>query len=179
MEVFCRRLLEPAECAQLTETLSKYPSRKGLVSSLFPPGYCVNLDHYDACESFFNPFESEYNWLMTKLRPHIEEAENEFGIRGTRMVETARIVTYAQGGRFNWHQDARERADKATPTTRRLTLSLQLSPASDYEGGLLELLGVGPLPTELGSVAIFPAYSVHRVTPIDRGVRKALVMWWY
>ena len=50
----------------------------------------------------------------------------------------------------------------------------------DFEGGQLELQAGGQVLTpELrqGSSVLFPAWQRHRVTPVTRGVRDALVLW--
>ena len=63
---------------------------------------------------------------------------------------------------------------------RKLTLSLQLSDGSAYEGCDLEARAAYPTdvaPRERGTLVAFRANVLHRVTPITRGVRKSLVIW--
>ena len=60
-----------------------------------------------------------------------------------------------------------------------MTISIQLSEPHDYLGGRLELFDAARsvVPDVRGSVAVFPSFVYHRVTPIRRGERRALVAW--
>jgi PKHD-type hydroxylase len=63
---------------------------------------------------------------------------------------------------------------------RKLSMVLQLSHPSEYEGGDLELM-TGNVPhickKEKGLLYAFPSYILHRVTPITNGTRRTLVVW--
>lgn len=63
---------------------------------------------------------------------------------------------------------------------RKLSLVLQLSDPGDYEGCALEIRAgsnIDVAPLERGAVIAFPAYVLHRVTPIRSGRRTSLVSW--
>ena len=57
---------------------------------------------------------------------------------------------------------------------------LQLSDPSEYEGGELQLL-TGKEPTTIqkqrGLITVFPAWTLHQVTPVTKGTRQTLVAW--
>lgn len=80
-------------------------------------------------------------------------------------------------GHYTWHQDYNTQ-NRGSP--RKLSLVLQLSDPSEYEGGDLEILASGQ-PTsvkkEKGFVVVFPSFMLHRVTPVTSGIRKTLVVW--
>jgi PKHD-type hydroxylase len=81
-----------------------------------------------------------------------------------------------EGGHYNWHVDLGNK--DAEP--RKISLSLQLTDPSRYEGFRLVLeAGDGPYIADaaLGTVIAFPSYVLHRVTPIESGIRKSLVVW--
>jgi PKHD-type hydroxylase len=84
------------------------------------------------------------------------------------------------GGHFDWHKDyGRDPSDPAREP-RKLTLSLQLSNGTDYEGCDLQVRAGNQIdiaPRARGSLVAFPANVLHQVTPIRSGVRKALVIW--
>jgi PKHD-type hydroxylase len=86
----------------------------------------------------------------------------------------------AEGSRFGWHQDYGVDPAGNSTEPRKLTLSLQLSEAPDYQDCELQTQ-LGDLaysaPKTRGTLVCFPSYVAHRVTPITAGVRKALVMW--
>lgn len=100
-----------------------------------------------------------------------------FGLDLTAINRSPQYVEYVPGrGRFDWHNDY---SHAVADAPRKLTLIIQLSPPSDYDGGRLELFGheVEALPDALGTVLVFPSILYHRVTPVTRGCRRALVCW--
>jgi PKHD-type hydroxylase len=63
---------------------------------------------------------------------------------------------------------------------RKLSFSIQLSDPSDYEGGdLLFHTCESPekTPKDLGTMIMFPSYTLHEVTPVTKGTRYSLVGW--
>ncbi len=94
----------------------------------------------------------------------------------TGVVKAPEYVEYHDGlGHFHWHNDY----GLEQPISRRkLTVILQLSDASDYDGGDFEVFGTSePLPRERGTIIVLPSYVHHRVTPVTRGTRRVLVGW--
>lgn len=79
-------------------------------------------------------------------------------------------------GHYDWHIDA----GQGEPVYRKISFTAQLSDPRDYEG--CELLinnhaGQITGTKERGSVHLFPSYMPHKVTPITKGERYALVIW--
>jgi PKHD-type hydroxylase len=63
---------------------------------------------------------------------------------------------------------------------RKLSLTVQLSDPAHYEGGVLQFMlnqKIVDAPKERGTVIVFPSFMMHRVTPVERGVRRSLVGW--
>jgi PKHD-type hydroxylase len=63
---------------------------------------------------------------------------------------------------------------------RKLSFSLILSEASEFEGGDFEINNGGEpkiLPKQRGDLLAFPSYMLHRVTPVTTGTRYSLVGW--
>jgi len=90
------------------------------------------------------------------------------------------IYDGSEGGHFDWHKDYGRAADARNQEPRKLTLSLQLSDVADYDGCELQAQSGNQTdiaPKSRGTLVAFPAYVLHRVTPITRGVRKSLVIW--
>jgi predicted 2-oxoglutarate/Fe(II)-dependent dioxygenase YbiX len=62
----------------------------------------------------------------------------------------------------------------------RVTKQEILSNPNDYEGGELQLLTSGQ-PTTIdkkrGLITVFPAWTLHQVTPVVKGTRQTLVAW--
>ena len=66
-------------------------------------------------------------------------------------------------------------------STRKVSITVQLSGSDEYEGGELEYWKGGQdiqkAPRGKGVVFIFPSYMMHRVTPVTKGVRRSFVLW--
>ena len=93
-------------------------------------------------------------------------------------IETMQYTVYesAEGGRYDWHIDY----GPHNRWPRKISLSIQLSDPSTYEGCDLEFrIGptVGAAPRRRGAIIAFPSFYLHRVSPILSGTRKALVIW--
>jgi len=81
----------------------------------------------------------------------------------------------SEGGHYDWHVD-----QGPLVTRRKLSLTLQLTDPSQYQGGDLQFLAgsqTEAAPRERGMLVAFPSYGVHRVAPVTAGTRKSLVIW--
>ena len=93
--------------------------------------------------------------------------------------ESPQVARYTaeRMGHFDWHSDigAGQWAAK-----RKLTIVVQLSDPTDYEGGTLELRpdsNIAQAPRARGTATIFPSFVLHRVTPVTAGTRWSLTLW--
>ncbi|WP_419319230.1 Fe2+-dependent dioxygenase [Caulobacter sp. ErkDOM-E] len=89
---------------------------------------------------------------------------------------------YGQGMGFGDHIDNAVRRDPVTGQTLRTDLSatLFLSEPDDYDGGELvvdDLYGSHSVKLGAGDLILYPASSLHHVTPVTRGVRTASFFW--
>jgi len=79
-------------------------------------------------------------------------------------------------GHNDWHVDM----GRSHAASRKLGFTIQLSNSDEYEGGDLEFRNVEIDPKSLrkkGALAIFPTYWLHRVSPVTKGTRDAVVGW--
>jgi PKHD-type hydroxylase len=84
-------------------------------------------------------------------------------------------VYYGDGGHYDWHADLGPGI-----SNRKISCVLQLSDPGEYEGGDLQMNPGGNIltvPKGLGTLCFFPSFLLHRVTPLNGGVRKSLVNW--
>lgn len=92
-------------------------------------------------------------------------------------VEDFQYTVYGEDGdHYTWHMDK----GRTTSSPRKLSLVLQLSDPSEYDGGDLEIFTGNQstiLEKKKGIIHAFPSFVMHRVTPVTRGVRKTLVIW--
>lgn len=88
-----------------------------------------------------------------------------------------------QKGHYDWHMDFRGFSETVKNKTRKITVIVQLSDPSEYEGGELQLKYSKYNKQEKedmmqqGSVITFPCWLEHRVTPVTKGHRKSLIGW--
>jgi len=89
---------------------------------------------------------------------------------------------YGEGMHFGLHVDGGVRIDPRTGRKLRTDLSatLFLSDADSYDGGELQMEdthGMQTVKLAAGDMVLYPATSLHQVTPITRGVRVACFFW--
>lgn len=98
----------------------------------------------------------------------------------TSLQENLQYTEYDESyqGRYDWHFDVGE---GPLNCGRKLSISIQLSDPSEYEGGELQFSLDGDRTViaekEQGTMVIFPSYLRHRVTPVTKGTRRSLVTW--
>ena len=122
--------------------------------------------------------DSESAWVFEKLS-HVASKLNAdyFGFELTGFGEAIQLANYheARQGTYKWHQDFRP-----SGPSRKLSMVLQLSDPNEYEGGELQILTSGQ-PTSMqkkrGLITVFPAWTLHQVTPVVKGTRQTLVAW--
>lgn len=121
----------------------------------------------------------ETAWFYSRILSVIAELNArtyQFDITG--IDEALYHVTYEgkEKGHYNWHIDAN---DPSRPQ-RKMAITFQMSDPKDYKGGDLDINMTGTpvtAPKDRGTLILFPAYHIHRVRPVTKGVRKALVTW--
>lgn len=112
------------------------------------------------------------------------------------VAEDLQYTEYGPGAFHDWHVDTYRRVYNLYDTplgkrfigkSRKVSLSVLLNDASDFEGGAFEISmfnngrnTVGTALTdfsEAGDAAIFESTLCHRVAPVTGGLRKSLVVW--
>jgi PKHD-type hydroxylase len=119
----------------------------------------------------------ETAWVYDRLDALFAEAAEALGLPVGPISEEIQILRYDPGCHFGlWHTDAGADAHEE----RRISVSVELSEPGDYEGGLLEIVPdtVGrPRDLPRGGARFFPSRALHRLAPVTRGIRHALVIW--
>jgi PKHD-type hydroxylase len=116
--------------------------------------------------------------LFTKVAEYVAEMnETKFNFELFGYLRPMQLGRYGVGQGYDWHQDL----GKFAPSRRKLSIGIQLSSGDDYAGGAFEFFRNGNYsavcPRTRGTIAIFPSWMVHRVTPITSGERWSLVNW--
>lgn len=89
---------------------------------------------------------------------------------------------YTGGGHFGTHVDTAIRTNATTGQRIRTDVSatLFLTPPDQYDGGELlveDTYGVHSVKLPAGHMVLYPATSLHRVTPVTRGARVSSFFW--
>jgi len=86
---------------------------------------------------------------------------------------------YGEGEQFGDHVDSaiRIRAGSDFRIRSDLSATLFLNDPDDYDGGELVAEGQEPVKLPAGDMILYPASTVHRVTPVTRGERRASFFW--
>jgi PKHD-type hydroxylase len=133
---------------------------------------------------------SQIAWLGAKpeLQPVWEKLANavaeinrqffHFDLTGFHEPMQLGLYTEEQQGHYNWHIDA---APSDSNVPRKLSMSMLLSDPSDFEGGEFQVKtntdDAQTLECKKGRAWFFPSYTLHRVAPVTKGVRRSLVLW--
>jgi len=180
VESFC--VYDTVFTADECEKIIEYTKFKGLRDSYvsttpdnqtFEPDHSVRISKV----RFLLPEDPELEWLFARILEVTMDANNKFfGFNLWGFVEGIQFTEYeAPTGKYDWHIDK-----SYGNIIRKLSMSVQLTDASTYTGGDLELFcDANPQKSkrDQGSITFFPSYTLHRVTPVTEGTRHSLVAW--
>ena len=103
-------------------------------------------------------------------------------------VITTKYLVYDVGAYSDWHSDGGFGVDAPNISDnivwRKLSATIALSDDDDYSGGEFEMV-ISAHPSESyikmkpsrGSILLYPPFTSHSISPVTRGIRKALVYW--
>ena len=171
-------MFTPQECDKIiAEVEHAYPSTASVGT-----GTDGNINkRIRSADIFTITNDDEHRWIWNKLGKTISIVNKIFYDYDLSSIEHGlQLIRYDSSeevkGHYDWHVDA----GKGNVATRKLSFTLQLSDPSTYEGcDLLVNDHATPIAgsREQGSINFFPSYMTHKVTPIEKGVRYALVIW--
>ena len=126
-------------------------------------------------ETFSTP--DELVPVYSEISNIIGDVNNRYWKYNIRGWEPMQYFNYDVGDHFTWHIDTEPTPQK--DTQRKISFSLGISHAHEYEGGDLEVIMGGHNPFKLklrkNDMIVFNSFLLHRVTPITKGTRKSLV----
>lgn len=120
---------------------------------------------------------SDTNWVFERLANVAAQLNAEyFRFDLTGFGEALQLTHYDQSenGMYGWHQDY------GGKLSRKLSMAMQLTDPSEYEGGNLQIMTTGQpvnVRKQRGLIAAFPSYVLHQVEPVTKGSRQSLVAW--
>ena len=166
----------PAELASLTAFGDRLTAETATLKSGKPED-SIRKDIRITQTAWIAP-SPQSQWIYDRIQRvarALNDQSYQFDLRGFSENLQYTIYNGTEGGHYDWHVD-----HGPLKVQRKLSISVQLSDPSDYEGCNLEFQAGNKLetaPRNLGAVVAFPSYVLNRVTPCTRGTRKALVAW--
>ena len=150
-----------SEIGQIDNDDIKPEFRNSSISWIDPTSWIAGL-----CTHFFNTANVNSNWNIALDH-----------------TESPQFTEYRQGQFYAFHTDSQVTC-KEDGLQRKLSLSIQLTHKTEYEGGVLRFKNFGeeeihtePAFEHKGSVIVFPSHMRHEVTEVTKGKRKSLVAW--
>ena len=122
---------------------------------------------------------NDTSWLYDSLAYIVRQLNGQFyDFNLSGFVEDFQYTVYdGSGDHYSWHID---KGFSNSISPRKLSIVLQLTDPSEYEGGDLEFY-LAPTPVKAkkqkGLLYAFPSWVLHRVTPVTSGIRRSLVVW--
>jgi len=116
------------------------------------------------------------DYIFSIVSSYFKVANRNFGFDVSSIFDV-QFTEYRgdEKGHYNWHADT---YINRPGFNRKLSLVVQLSEPSDYEGGVFSFFdGVPEEFKERGSIIVFPSFRPHRVEPVTKGLRRSLVSW--
>ncbi|MDA9207505.1 2OG-Fe(II) oxygenase [Octadecabacter sp.] len=164
----------PGECDRIIAAITVVPSKDAMLvgqtkDHTLRTAKLVWVDDVDGLD-----------WVMKRLIEIVRKSNvDQFDFDLREFAESPQVASYkaSDSGHFSWHSDIGE---GPVARKRKLTLVLQLSLPSSYEGGDLEIMPSAQVLSASraqGCVSIFPSFALHQVVPVHCGIRHSLTLW--
>lgn len=142
--------------------------------------------------------DCDVSWSSDKkiydiINPYINGANKQAGWNfEISWNEECQYTVYNKSQFYGYHKDTfdtpygKDKNKNFIGKIRKLSMTLQLSDPSDYEGGdfYFKYLNKNDVIEEKvddakdkGTLIVFPSHLLHQITPITKGTRKSLVCW--
>lgn len=166
-------LFDAQTCERAIELAQMFPANQGRVGT----GDTEQTEIRRSEIWFFNP-GPETQFIFGPLNEALKQLNQGYRLELTEFGTGCQIARYSSDvkGHYTWHIDL----GTGRFSRRKLSLSVQLSPADAYDGGDLEfhLSGLDrQAMRQQGTMIAFPSFHEHRITPVTRGERFSLVAW--
>lgn len=120
------------------------------------------------------------NWISSLVHYYGFDANKSNFNYAIGDVSAAQFLKYEPGMFYRVHADTSYNPDNEG-YYRKLTVIVNLTDPSDFEGGEFVLFNDGLTPIRLkaekGTVFVFPSYLNHKISPIKEGIRYSIVGW--
>lgn len=177
---FWENFLTEEDINKLLSLSSWHTKHTALVGGSNENSGSLNLDARRSEVGWWTPCDQTI-FIWQKIINSVAEVNRQFfkfDLSG--VYEQAQLSWYDGNnqGHYDWHVDD---MPNGCITPRKLSMSLMLSDVNEFDGGDLQIKSTTDNPVTLeqkkGRAWFFPSYTLHRVTPVTKGVRRSLVLW--
>jgi len=163
----------PKLCQEIIDLSKTLDKKKGKIAALDKNE--LDLKIRKSTISFI-PF-NEMKFVYKDISKAVQKINrNNFGFDGIQLTEEAQITEYQKDNFYGWHTDTSINMNQESPV-RKLSMTVLLNDPNEFEGGNLEIANLTMKPMKQGHATIFASFLQHQVTPVTKGVRRSLVMW--
>jgi len=171
--LYCAPMLTKEECNEIIKN-----SNKWLEGTVLKFGQFIKVKEYRSVQICRTSVTEELVDKIFVTVFKVNTATFRFHLDGYDERDVPNVLKYSadRGDHYVWHTDL-----IPGDAVRKLSFTIQLSDPSEYDGGDLEFSPgtTDPNIRKQGMMTIFPSYATHRVTPVTRGTRYAIVGWIY
>ena len=184
--MFHREYINPYYLEKLDNTeLNQF---QDYISNLSDSDYSLSeFEHYDGFEdkkydkyrSCMVHYPKDSSIISRVAKNYFQCLNSQFWRYDLKNHFEFQLVTYDVGGNYNWHCDYGIAPKRGL--SRKLSMSIQLTPPEEYQGGELQVVDYGNhtlmIPGDLGTIIVFDSKLPHKVWPVTWGQRISLVGW--
>jgi len=169
------QVLDAASCARAIKLAQSFPATEGRVGTSDVEKGKIRRSRI----WFFDP-SAQTEFIFAPLRSALKLIIQGYGYDIDGFGTGCQIAHYSSKDQrhYDWHIDL----GTGRFSRRKISLTVQLSTADEYEGGDLEFHMSGLDAEKMrqqGSLIAFSSFMEHRITPVTRGDRFSLVAWVY
>ena len=169
-QVFKKTIFTEDECVSIIKDLENVP---------VIPAETMDLGRswlHRRCDIQWVSRQKHLAYIFDPILKVVTDASEFFGFQISG-VQPLQYTTYKPLGFYLSHVDNGH--DEEDVITRKLTLSINLSPPEAYLGGGLSVrtMNRDNVDKSQGVATVFPSFLWHRANPVFLGKRRALVAW--
>lgn len=178
-----RKAFTAEECEEITKYALNLPAVEGSVGH--GGKNHINKGLRNSTVRWIQRWEDPWTrWIFDRVALLTLEANQAFGLELSDYPKlnfpSFQFTEYdsKEEQHYDWHEDMTWLSK--TPVERKVSVVIQLTDPSKYEGGKLETERDNPAEgvfRDQGDLILFPSHLRHRVTPVTKGTRHSLVTW--
>lgn len=178
IDCFWDELFSEEEVDEICKICETFPKQSGYIAD--------GVEDENARKSTIAWIHRDQNtdWFFSRIESAVNKLNCKFYGFDIFTLNVLQYTLYEnEQSHYNWHWDmliGNSLDNLHDVRQRKLSAILQLSNPDDYVGGDFEYNDGGISKTILkkkGLMTTFPSFVIHKVNPVESGIRKTLVAW--